>query len=303
MTAGAGAGSEAIAAPWGPTIQLEFLRRFAAYDAVADGVVTWLSWRDAGGAPRLLGLRVESEGEVRVDGSAERARHILQADVDLGPLEALVGGLPPEAPQRRLHARFRGTRPVQFGDAFEGLCWTVLAQQVSVSAAASIKRRLTAALGDAAASGSAGVAVPVFPAPARLLAAGADGLRRFGVSRQKAATLLRLAAEAEAGDDLQRLARAPTAEAYACLTAIAGVGPWSARYALGRVYGHRDALPSQDVGLRRAWGREAALSRTATADEVEAAAAALPGWGAYLAWYLWLSNADARAPLSPAAKP
>ena len=277
--------------------QIRFVRRFPAYVKAWDGEALWLSYTGEDGLPQRLGLRPHGDGAVRVHGEMERARRMLCADLDLSPLEACVGALAEDSPIRMLHERYHGFRPVLFADVFEGLCWAVLAQQVSVVAACAVKDRTAAA-----AAGDRDPHQPLaFPSPERLASLGAGRLRALGMSGRKAQTLLHFAHLA-LGDEggLDALALGTTGEVFERLRSIAGIGPWSAAYALIRVFGRTDIGPWADIGLRRAWGRAASLGRMASAAEVEEAAASLPGWQAFLAWYLWLDERDREeGPVAP----
>ena len=83
------------------------------------------------------------------------------------------------------------------------------------------------------------------------------------------------------------MAALPAEEAIAALTALPGIGRWSAEYALMRAYGHRDVMPAGDGGLKQIIGREYGLGRLATEAEVRALGERWAGWRAYAAFYWW----------------
>lgn len=283
----------AVRLPAAPSLQLAFLRAHPAYGAVETGGATWLAYQDRGG-PRSLGwLEPGRDAQIRAVGDPRVAARVLQADLDLLPFDTLVAGLPASHPVRALHARYRGVRAVLFADPLEGMCWTVLAQQVSVAAAAGIRRRIVDMFGEAVA-GSGHPPLRSFPSAEVLAGLDTEALRLAGVSRQKAATLLRLARMRLRGWDVERIRRLPASAALEELDAVPGIGPWSAEYALVRVFGHRDVLPAGDVGLRRAWGRVADLGAAATEEELRRAGDELIGWRSLFAFYLWLENAAPR---------
>lgn len=119
-------------------------------------------------------------------------------------------------------------------DGFAALFNAIIGQQVSTASANAIWARL-----------EAGGLV----APEPVLAAGEDGLRAAGLSRQKIAYALALA---EAGIDYDALRRAPDAEVIKTLTAVKGIGIWTAEiyamFALGRV----DVFAPGDLALQEA---------------------------------------------------
>jgi DNA-3-methyladenine glycosylase II len=128
---------------------------------------------------------------------------------------------------------------------FKTLLRTIVGQQVSVAAAASMWRKLEAELG------------PDFT-PACLLARDFDTLRACGLSRQKQAYARSLCELLEAGElDFDALP-ADDEEAIALLTRIKGIGRWSAEIYLLFAQGRPDIWPAGDLavqeGVRRLLG-------------------------------------------------
>ena len=119
-------------------------------------------------------------------------------------------------------------------DGFDALLGAIISQQVSVASANAIRTRLAAA----------GISDE-----ATVQAAGEDGLRAVGFSRQKIRYALALA---EADIDYAALHNAPDGEVIATLTAVSGIGLWTAQvyamFSLGRV----DILPPGDLALQEA---------------------------------------------------
>jgi len=114
---------------------------------------------------------------------------------------------------------------------------TIVGQQVSVAAAASIWRRLEDLLGEGL-------------EPDRLLAADFEALRSCGLSRQKqgyARSLCELVASGTL--DLDALP-ADDEEAIARLTLIKGIGRWSAEIYLLFAEGRPDIWPAGDLGVQ-----------------------------------------------------
>jgi DNA-3-methyladenine glycosylase II len=84
-------------------------------------------------------------------------------------------------------------------------------------------------------------------------AARADRLRRMGLSVAKIKTLKFIAREiAEERLDLAKLADTPADEAHNTLTALHGIGPWSADIYLLFCLGHSDAWPAGDLAVQEA---------------------------------------------------
>lgn len=162
---------------------------------------------------------------------------------------------------------------------FEGLAAMVVSQQVSTASAAAIFARLRATLDP-------------FDAPT-LLEASEASLRTAGLSAGKVLTLRAVATAIGNGTlCLEALAGLPADEAAARLTALRGVGPWTAQLYLLSCLGHADAWPPGDIALeeaaRLALGLEARPDRAAMARIAERwrpyrAVAARLLWGYYRA--------------------
>lgn len=122
---------------------------------------------------------------------------------------------------------------------FEGLFRMIVEQQVSVASAASVWARLDAGLGEIT--------------PQALLAHDLDSLRGMGLSRQKATYGQGMAlAQIEGRIDLEHMQTLGDAEAIAALTALKGVGPWTAEAYLMMCEGRLDVFPGGDVALQEA---------------------------------------------------
>ncbi len=125
---------------------------------------------------------------------------------------------------------------------YETLLRTIVGQQVSVAAAASIWRKLEAAVGE-------GIV------PDALIAASDETLRDAGLSRQKASYARSLAEEIASGRlDLATLPE-DDEEAISALTAIKGIGRWSAEIYLLFAEGRPDMWPAGDLAVQIALGK------------------------------------------------
>lgn len=122
---------------------------------------------------------------------------------------------------------------------FEGLFRMIVEQQVSVASAASVWARLRDGMG--------GIT------PELLLAHDLDQLRGMGLSRQKATYGQGIARAQIAGEiDLEHLANLNDEAAIASLTALKGVGLWTAEAYLMMCEGRLDVFPGGDVALQEA---------------------------------------------------
>ncbi|WP_315718154.1 MULTISPECIES: DNA-3-methyladenine glycosylase 2 family protein [unclassified Bradyrhizobium] len=122
---------------------------------------------------------------------------------------------------------------------FAGIAHIVCGQQLSTASAAAIWGRLQAAFDP-------------FDADA-VRRARADRLGRLGLSAAKIKTLKHIARELGAGRlNLDVLANEDADAAHATLTALPGIGPWTADVYLLFCLGHGDAWPSGDLAVQEA---------------------------------------------------
>ncbi len=118
------------------------------------------------------------------------------------------------------------------GDGFEALVGAIVSQQVSVASARAILSRLEAA---------------GMTTPAPILNSSDETLRALGLSRQKARYIKALA---EASIDFESLRDAPNAEIIATLTAVPGVGRWTAEVYVMFSLGRADVFAPNDLALQ-----------------------------------------------------
>ena len=136
-----------------------------------------------------------------------------------------------------------GFRPPLAPDPFEALVSSVTAQQVSLHAAFAVRSRFIERFGVAAAHATA------FPTRERVARVAEEELTALGFSRRKAEYVLGIA---RADLDFDELAVLPDAEVKVRLTAIRGLGEWSADWFLARYLARPEAWPAGDLGLRKA---------------------------------------------------
>jgi len=133
--------------------------------------------------------------------------------------------------------RRRG-RPLE---PYGALVRSIVGQQLSTKAARSIYERLTDLFDGRT------------PSPAELLAADPEEVRSVGMSRPKVSYLRSLAEHVESGElELARLSELPDEEVIEQLTAVKGLGQWTADMFLIFHLGRPDVLPVGDLGIRRA---------------------------------------------------
>jgi DNA-3-methyladenine glycosylase II len=159
-------------------------------------------------------------------------------------------------------------------DGFAGLAQIVVAQQVSTASAKAIWDRFSAAFD------------PLDPLTLRR--ARSAKLARVGLSAPKIRTLKAIARAIDDGAlDLPGLIHQGADEAHNALTAIHGIGPWTADIYLLFCLGHADAWPAGDLALQEGARLLLALKARPTAKEMGPLAEPWRPWRGAAACVLW----------------
>ncbi|MGH2798812.1 MAG: DNA-3-methyladenine glycosylase family protein [Thermoleophilaceae bacterium] len=170
------------------------------------------------------------------------------------------------------------------GDAYGALLRSIVGQQLSTKAAASIYGRLVDIFGGHA------------PTPRQLLEADPEEIRAAGLSRPKVAYLRDLAQHVEDGTlPLERLPDLPDEEVTEQLTAIKGLGPWTADMFLMFHLRRPDILPVGDLGIRRAVEVEYRMRKLPDPKRLERVARPWRPYRTLACLYLWSSLDNAPA--------
>ena len=201
-----------------------------------------------GGVHRVVGgreIRIEAgPGGVDVeplDPETEPvARALVGADFELEPFYAWARG---DEVLRELVARLAGLRPPLAPDPYEALVSAITAQQVSLFAAFAIRNRMVERFG------VRGVHAYEFPTRERMARANKEELIQLGFSRRKAEYVLGVA---RAELDFEALRNLPDDEVKATLTALRGLGEWTADWFLARHLARPRTWPAGDLGLVKA---------------------------------------------------
>jgi DNA-3-methyladenine glycosylase II len=146
-------------------------------------------------------------------------------------------------------------------DLFGALLFQVTGQQLSVAATRRTLGRIEALFGGR------------LPSPAEILGVTQDSLREAGLSWRKVATLRDLAERLTDGRlDPGTLSKLPDDEVIAALTAVPGIGPWTAQGALVLALRRQDVVLPGDLALRKAVRRAYELDHLPTQAEMLAIA-------------------------------
>lgn len=194
----------------------------------------------------------------------DAAQHLANADPALAPVIAQAGMC----------------RITPHRDYYRALADSIIGQQLSVKAAASIKKRFRELFGGE------------FPEPQAILEKSVEELRTAGLSQAKANYIRDLAQHVVDGrvrfDQIDSL---ENEQIIAELTDIKGVGEWTVHMFLMFCVGRPNVLATGDLGIRSGIKKLYGLDALPTPHEVEAIAAQ-HSWHPYetvACWYVWYS--------------
>jgi DNA-3-methyladenine glycosylase II len=199
-----------------------------------------------------------------------KAPTILSAD----EMRKGIRALRRKCPHMRLVHDHAGDPPLrQHTPGFEGLARIVVGQQLSLASAQAIWGRMLLAV------------QPM--TPKAFLKLGDDQLRAIGLSTGKVKTLRAVSAAMVGGLDLDNLALAHETEVHEALTALPGIGPWSADIYLLFCLGRADAFAAGDLALQIAARAAVGLEERPSRDELFDIAERWRPWRGVAAHLLW----------------
>jgi DNA-3-methyladenine glycosylase II len=190
-----------------------------------------------------------------------------------------------------MSAAFRGLRLIGIVDLFEALSWSIIGQQINLTFAHKLKRRLVEKYGERLEF--EGEPYYLFPSYEILAGLTAAELREMQFSQSKAAYLIGLAS-AFAKGELSReiLMGLPDLESrQKALTALKGIGIWTANYTLMKTLREPSSIPHGDTGLLTALANHAIIKERSEVDKISRFFSKYKGWESYLVFYLWRSLA------------
>lgn len=226
------------------------------------GGVRWRGRLSSPGAPRLAWHAVRGQTD-RVTNDSWQAAAAALAERD-PVLRRLVdqAGLPDISPPQEHH--------------FGALVRAIVYQQLAGAAARAIHGRLVAAMGGDT-------------TPEGLLALSDDALRHAGLSAAKTASLRDLAAKVLDGTvvlDPPGLEAESDAEVVERLSAVRGIGRWTAEMFLMFQLRRLDVWPTGDLGVRKGFGLAWGIP-TPTPKQLEPMGDPYRPYRSVLAWYCW----------------
>ncbi len=159
-------------------------------------------------------------------------------------------------------------------DRFGMLVRSIISQQISTSAARSIRRRLQELAPDMKAATLAQFTV--------------DQLRSVGLSPQKASYIADLARKVNDGTvELRQIGRLSDERIVEQLTEVRGIGRWTAQMFLIFSLGRLDVFPHDDLGVQTAIRNRYGLGGLPDKQTAHAIAAAWRPYASVASWYCW----------------
>jgi DNA-3-methyladenine glycosylase II len=229
-------------------------------------------------------LVLDMQGDLEPGAVLKAARRAFSLDLDLTAFHRHMAKADPVI--TALAGKYLGARPIGAFDLFESLIFSIIAQQITMSFAFTLKESLVALAG-----GTYG-GYPAFPSPQSVAKLDYDDLTARKYTRKKAEYIIDIArAITEGRLDLEAEVARPFDEAVKSLTTLRGVGRWTAECLLMDA-GAPDAFPAGDIGIRNAVQRYYGLDHQPTEAEVREIGRPWAPYGALTCFYLWLGLLD-----------
>ncbi len=163
-------------------------------------------------------------------------------------------------------------------DVFDALVDAIISQQISVKAADAIMARVRAALPEGKVT------------PEALFPFDIDQLRALGLSTPKARYIRNLVEHVHSGQlrlDLETLSALDDEEVITQLTAVKGIGRWTAEMCLIFTLGRPDVFPVDDLGLLEGIRAAYQLPERPTRQEAKTRGELWRPYRTFATWYLW----------------
>jgi DNA-3-methyladenine glycosylase II len=181
-----------------------------------------------------------------------------------------------------------GLRMIGVPDLFEALCWSIIGQQINLTFAYKLKRRLVESKGEKMVYMDQ--THYLFPAPETVATMSPDDFGPWQYTASKARYIIGIAKELSSGNlNKQDLEQMSDNQILNRLISLLGIGPWSANYVMMKCLKMGSAFPLADVGLQNAIKMQMGLAQKPTRTMLEDLGRSWHPWEAYATFYLWHS--------------
>ena len=184
---------------------------------------------------------------------------------------------------------YYGLRIMCIPDLFEALTWAILGQQINLTFAYTLKKRLVEQYGKSLTC--EGQTYWLFPTHEKIAELEIEDLRKLQFSTRKAEYIIGVAEAMTRGQLTKKtlLDLREYHQVHQALVSIRGVGAWTADYVMMKCLHYPTAFPIADVGLHNALKQQLGLECKPTIEEIKMMAVNWKGWEAYATFYLWRS--------------
>lgn len=187
-------------------------------------------------------------------------------------------------------SEYQGLRLLAIPELFEALCWSIIGQQINLTFAYKLKRRLTEAYGTKLTY--EGDDYYLFPKPEIMAKIKVEDLLPSQFSNRKAEYLIEIANQFLSGNISKEILSAlKTSEAIRLLVSVRGIGEWTANYALMKSLKRLECVTYGDVGLYNALHHLKGFDKRPSRETLHLFFNNFKDWEAYTVFYLWRSLA------------
>jgi DNA-3-methyladenine glycosylase II len=221
-----------------------------------------------------------------------KAQEVLSCIFSLNlPLNDFYNQVKPDPVMTKITQKLYGLKFPTTTTVFEALVYAIVEQQISIKVARSIEERLALKFGKPLCLGDE--TFFAFPTPEALAKAGTEEVRQAGLSLRKAEYICGAAKLIVDGKlDIEGLPKKKPEDIIAELDAIRGIGVWTAELTMLRGMQKFDALPADDLGIRRVISRYYCSEQMIKADEARKIAEPWGAWKGLAAFYLIAAEAN-----------
>lgn len=190
-----------------------------------------------------------------------------------------------------MYKDFCGLRLMGITDLFESLCWCIIGQQINLSFAYKLKRRLVERYGTKLEY--EGTSFYIFPDFKVLAQASAEELKAMQFSSAKAAYLINTAQAFSNGLLSKSILKSlPDGETrHKLLTSFRGIGTWTANYVLMKTIRDPNSIPHGDAGLLKALMNHGIIKDKKDTKNIKLFFERYKNMESYIVIYLWRSLA------------
>ncbi len=184
-----------------------------------------------------------------------------------------------------------GLRLMGIVDLYEALCWCVIGQQINLTFAHKIKTRLVHKYGDKLSRD--GIEYYCFPEPQTLQNIQRQELVDMQFSKQKINYIINISRAFCQGElHKPELLKLTKEQQMTKLTAIKGIGPWTANYVLMKSLRDMTCIAYGDTGLSSSLHTHFKTDKKPDKKIIDAVFKPFASWESYLNFYLWRSLTD-----------